>query len=450
MINYQVVLYDIVKKQGITDKSIESFRNIDTILSNNKIDIYEKVNQLQTYLNASNLNIKECRLAVNDDILNVINTMFQKEPFKSKTQLDVQNISDSVKTILGYIIDKQTVTVNVDELYTVGNVDANVIKSYVQAMNTVIAQQNIYSILNFINKLNLQNMYKSYLLQNDYTQLTIPLLIYNALNDKDNINNTDSFRFKEVYEHILSFTNSVNDNTDNEFLTYFSENVKKLDIQFTDIKGHELIDSFNAAEITVDRNIFNSDKIRVSLFLSKVQSIDNITQDMYDNWNDSLYTIINTLLQDNNIMNDTVSLIKNTLQKPVKIVVDQKGACKDYTIEKVIQDMTVNKQSIGYKALTGKDDKKKQTVEECIIQDYKQILKDDYNIIDEVPNNFFQSLNDLLNKKDDKVMLRPFEWCKPENIKNAFNALYKLLLNEDTYTNMTLYYTIVYCKLNID
>ena len=112
--------------------------------------------------------------------------------------------------------------------------------------------------------------------------------------------------------------------------------------------------------------------------------------------------------------------------------------------------MTVDKQSIGYKALTGKDDKKKQTVEECIIQDYKQILKDDYNIIDEVPNNFFQSLNDLLNKKDDKVMLRPFEWCKPENIKNAFNALYKLLLNEDTYTNMTLYYTIVYCKLNID
>ena len=171
---------------------------------------------------------------------------------------------------------------------------------------------------------------------------------------------------------------------------------------------------------------------------------------MYDNWNDSLYTVINTLLQDNNIMNDTVSLIKNTLQKPVKIVVDKKGACKDYTIEKVIQDMTVGKQSIGYKALTGKDDKKKQTVEECIIQDYKQILKDDYNIIDEVPNNFFQSLNDLLNKKDDKVMLRPFEWCKPENIKNAFNALYKLLLNEDIYTNMTLYYTIVYCKLNID
>ena len=168
MINYQVILYDIVKKQGITDKSIESFRNIDTILSNNKIDIYEKVNQLQTYLNASNLNIKECKLAVNDDILNVINTMFQKEPFKSKTQLDVQNISDSAKTILGYIIDKQTVTVNVDELYTVGNVDANVIKSYVQAMNTVIAQQNIYSILNFINKLNLQNMYKSYLLQNKY------------------------------------------------------------------------------------------------------------------------------------------------------------------------------------------------------------------------------------------------------------------------------------------
>ena len=452
MINYQVILYDIVKKQGITDKSIESFRNIDTILSNNKIDIYEKVNQLQTYLNASNLNIKECKLAVNDDILNVINTMFQKEPFKSKTQLDVQNISDSAKTILGYIIDKQTVTVNVDELYTVGNVDANVIKSYVQAMNTVIAQQNIYSILNFINKLNLQNMYKSYLLQNDYTQLTIPLLIYNALNDKDNINNTDSFRFKEVYEHISSFTNSVNDNTDNEFLTYFSENVKKLDIQFTDIKGHELIDSFNAAEITVDRNIFNSnsDKIRVSLFLSKVQSIDNITQDMYDNWNDSLYTVINTLLQDNNIMNDTVSLIKNTLQKPVKIVVDKNGACKDYTIEKVIQDMTVDKQSIGYKALTGKDGKKKQTVEECIIQDYKQILKDDYNIIDEVPNNFFRSLNDLLNKKDDKVMLRPFEWCKPENIKNAFNALYKLLLNEGTYTNMTLYYTIVYCKLNID
>ena len=72
MINYQVILYDIVKKQGITDKSIESFRNIDTILSNNKIDIYEKVNQLQTYLNASNLNIKECKLAVNDDILNVI------------------------------------------------------------------------------------------------------------------------------------------------------------------------------------------------------------------------------------------------------------------------------------------------------------------------------------------------------------------------------------------
>lgn len=449
MINYQVILYDIVKKQGITDKSIESFRNIDTILSNNKIDIYEKVNQLQTYLNASNVNIKECRLAVNNDILNVINTMFQNEPFKSKTQQDVQNISDSAKTILGYIIDKQTVTVNVDELYTVENVDANVIKSYVQAMNTVIAQQNIYSILNFINKLNLQNMYKSYLLQNDYTQLTIPLLVYNALNDKDNINNTDCFRFKEVYEHIQSFTDSVNDNTDNEFLTYFSENVKKLDIQFTDIKGHELIDSFNAAEIMVDRNIFNSnnDKIRVSLFLSKVQSIDNITQDMYDNWNESLYTVINTLLQNNNSMNDTVSLIKNTLRKPVKILVDGNGKLKDYTIEKVIHDMTVDKQSIGYKALTGKADKKKQTVEECIIQDYKQVLKDDYNITDEVPNNFFQSLNDMLNKKDDKVMLRPFEWCKPENIKNAFNALYKLLLNEEVYTNMTLYYTIVYCKL---
>ena len=444
------IIYNVVYHNMLSTDLFNEFSNIINELNddnNTDADIKNKAIKLNQFLRKCGITPLNIYLEPNNLINEKISQIIENDIFKNNIQLSQNDISNiSYKTIIKYIIQNETTKIDKDKLYNIEPITDDEMKQFIDTFNNMISQKTLISILQFIFSNNFISYYNK-LIDDKFSQLEIPINIYNTLGNKDVQDNINTQRYKDIYSTLLELLKKDNEQ---EYIEYFKQNISNIDIK------EGIKDVFLKKQIDVDKDIFKTNKLTVSKFLENIQNLDVITNEQFTKWNTLLSETLVSININSEELNNNIEKIKESLKSDkVSVVIDEKT--RTSILCKKIFELFYTTPS-ALKTLNGRDTKSgnKYTVGENIIKELQELFNTnlpDMDIkISNKDNSFFKSFNLLVS--DDTINIFKFfknlsNKINGSNIFNVYTIILNYISNNKPYTALSVFYTLMYYMDNI-
>ena len=317
---------------------------------------------------------------------------------------------------------------------------------FIDTFNNMISQKTLISILQFIFSNNFISYYNK-LIDDKFSQLEIPINIYNTLVNKAVQDNINTQRYKDIYSTLLELLKKDNEQ---EYIDYFKQNISNIDIK------EGIKDVFLKKQIDVDKDVFKTNKLTVSKFLENIQNLDVITTEQFTKWNTLLSETLVSININSEELNNNIEKIKESLKSDkVSVVIDEKT--RTPILCKKIFELFYTTPS-ALKTLNGRDTKSgnKYSVGENIIKELQELFNTnlpDMDIqISNKDNSFFKSFNLLVS--DDTINIFKFfknlsNKINGSNIFNVYTIILNYISNNKPYPALSVFYTLMYFMDNI-
>ena len=444
------IIYNVVYHNMLSTDLFNEFSNIINELNddnNTNADIKNKAIKLNQFLRKCRITPLNIYLEPNNLINEKISQIIENDIFKNNTQLSQNDISNiSYKTIIKYIIQNETTKIDKDKLYNIEPITDDEMKQFIDTFNNMISQKTLISILQFIFSNNFISCYNK-LIDDKFSQLEIPINIYNTLVNKEVQDNINTQRYKDIYSTLLEL---LKKDDEQEYIDYFKQNISNIDIK------EGIKDVFLKKQIDVDKDIFKTNKLTVSKFLENIQNLDVITNEQFTKWNTLLSETLVSININSEELNNNIEKIKESLKSDkVSVVIDEKT--RTSILCKKIFELFYTTPS-ALKTLNGRDTKSgnKYSVGENIIKELQELFNTnlpDMNIqISNKDNSFFKSFNLLVS--DDTINIFKFfknlsNKINGSNIFNVYTIILNYISNNKPYPALSVFYTLMYFMDNI-
>ena len=444
------IIYNVVYHNMLSTDLFNEFSNIINELNddnNTNADIKNKAIKLNQFLRKCRITPLNIYLEPNNLINEKISQIIENDIFKNNIQLSQNDISNiSYKTIIKYIIQNETTEIDKDKLYDIEPITDDEMTQFIDTFNNMISQKTLISILQFIFYNNFISCYNK-LIDDKFSQLEIPINIYNTLVNKAVQDNINTQRYKDIYSTLLELLKKDNEQ---EYIDYFKQNISNIDIK------EGIKDVFLKKQIDVDKDVFKTNKLTVSKFLENIQNLDVITNEQFTKWNTLLSDTLLSLNEKSENLEDSINEIKETLNtSKVTVVIG-----KDEKTNK-LQTTTILCKEIfklfytNIKTLDGHDttngEKDNLSIGEHIINELQDLFNINLNnlkiqIINK-DNSFFKSFK-LLLSNDNKEILSFFKQFKvidgSLNIFDIYKTILDYISNDKPYDGLSMFYSLMY------
>lgn len=450
------IIYNVVYRKMLSPELFDDFNKIIERLNddNNKNeDFRKKAIELNQFFKKCGINPLNIYLKPNNLISEKISQITNTDIFKNNIQLTQEDVSNlSYKTIISYIIQNCRTDIDKDKLYDIKSIDDDKMTTFIGTFNDMIEEKTLISILKFI-YFNNFTLYYSKLFDDKFSQLNVPIDIYKALVDnKDVQDNINSNHYKEIYAKLLTL---LKKDDDKEFIEYFRKNISEIDI------NEGIKDIFLKKEITVDKDIFKTDKLTVSKFLENVQNLnDVITYEQFKKWNDSLSETLVSIDTNTEELKTNIENIKKSLNTDeASVVIDKDEQTKKETRMSISCKKIFNlfNTPSAIKTLNGIDKSSgdNSTVGGNIIKELQELFDNnlpDLEIHISKDNSFFESFKLLVS--DENIEIFTFfknlsSKINGSNIFNVYTTILNYISNNKPYPALSVFYTLMYFIGNI-
>ena len=445
------IIYNVVYHNMLSTDLFNEFSNIINELNddnNTIVDIKNKAIKLNQFLRKCRITPLNIYLEPNNLINEKISQIIENDIFKNNTQLSQNDISNiSYKTIIKYIIQNETTEIYKDKLYDIEPITDDEMTQFIDTFNNMISQKTLISILQFIFSNNFISYYNK-LIDDKFSQLEVPINIYNTLGKKDVQDNINTQRYKDIYSTLLELLKKDNEQ---EYIEYFKQNISNIDIK------EGLKDVFLKKQIDVDKDVFKTNKLTVSKFLENIQNLDVITNEQFTKWNTLLSDTLLSININSEELNNNIEKIKESLKSDkVSVVIDENKTRTSILCKKIFELFYTTTSAL--KTLNGRDTKSgnKYTVGENIIKELQELFNTnlpDMDIkISNKDNSFFKSFNLLVS--DDTINIFKFfknlsNKINGSNIFNVYTIILNYISNNQPYPALSVFYTLMYYMDNI-
>lgn len=448
------IIYNVVYHNTLSTDLFNEFSNIINELNddnNTNADIKNKAIKLNQFLRKCRITPLNIYLEPNNLINEKISQIIENNIFKKNIQLSQNDISNiSYKTIIKYIIQNETTKIDKDKLYDIEPITDDEMKQFIDTFNNMISQKTLISILQFIFYNNFISCYNK-LIDDKFSQLEIPINIYNTLVDKDVQDNINTQRYKDIYSTLLELLKKDNEQ---EYIEYFKQNISNIDIK------EGIKDAFLKKQIDVDKDVFKTNKLTVSKFLENIQNLDVITNEQFINWNKLLSDTLLSLTENSEELKDSIEEIKYELTNyKVDVVIDKdKEANKVKKVPILCKDI-FKLFSTEIKTLSGheKGDDSNLSIGEHIINELQEELNLvlNNNLKEGEPkiqiinknNSFFKSFDLLISNDNTKIISffkQSFSNVNNSNISKIYETILTYIKKSESYTWLSVFYTLMY------
>ena len=437
------IIYNVVYHNMLSTDLFNEFSNIINELNddnNTIVDIKNKAIKLNQFLRKCRITPLNIYLEPNNLINEKISQIIENDIFKNNTQLSQNDISNiSYKTIIKYIIQNETTEIYKDKLYDIEPITDDEMTQFIDTFNNMISQKTLISILQFIFSNNFISYYNK-LIDDKFSQLEVPINIYNTLGKKDVQDNINTQRYKDIYSTLLELLKKDNEQ---EYIEYFKQNISNIDIK----EGLK----------DVDKDVFKTNKLTVSKFLENIQNLDVITNEQFTKWNTLLSDTLLSININSEELNNNIEKIKESLKSDkVSVVIDENKTRTSILCKKIFELFYTTTSAL--KTLNGRDTKSgnKYTVGENIIKELQELFNTnlpDMDIkISNKDNSFFKSFNLLVS--DDTINIFKFfknlsNKINGSNIFNVYTIILNYISNNQPYPALSVFYTLMYYMDNI-
>ena len=445
------IIYNVVYHNMLSTDLFNEFSNIINELNddnNTIVDIKNKAIKLNQFLRKCRITPLNIYLEPNNLINEKISQIIENYIFKNNIQLSQNDISNiSYKTIIKYIIQNETTEIDKDKLYNIEPITDDEMTQFIDTFNNMISQKTLISILQFIFSNNFISYYNK-LIDDKFSQLEIPINIYNTLGNKVVQDNINTQRYKDIYSTLLELLKKDNEQ---EYIEYFKQNISNIDIK------EGIKDAFLKKQIDVDKDVFKTNKLTVSKFLENIQNLDVITNEQFTKWNTLLSETLVSININSEELNNNIEKIKESLKSDkVSVVIDENKTRTSILCKKIFELFYTTPSAL--KTLNGRDTKSgnKYTVGENIIKELQELFNTnlpDMDIkISNKDNSFFKSFNLLVS--DDTINIFKFfknlsNKINGSNIFNVYTIILNYMSNNKPYSALSAFYTLMYFMDNI-
>ena len=445
------IIYNVVYHNMLSTDLFNEFSNIINELNddnNTNADIKNKAIKLNQFLRKCGITPLNIYLEPNNLINEKISQIIENDIFKNNIQLSQNDISNiSYKTIIKYIIQNETTEIDKDKLYDIEPITDDEMTQFIDTFNNMISQKTLISILQFIFSNNFISYYNK-LIDDKFSQLEIPINIYNTLVNKNVQDNINTQRYKDIYSTLLEL---LKKDDEQEYIAYFKQNISNIDIK------EGIKDVFLKKQIDVDKDIFKTNKLTVSKFLENIQNLDVITNEQFTKWNTLLSETLVSINIKSEELNNNIEKIKESLKSDkVSVVIDENNTRTSILCKKIFELFYTTTSAL--KTLNGRDTKSgnKYTVGENIIKELQELFNTnlpDMDIkISNKDNSFFKSFNLLVS--DDTINIFKFfknlsNKINGSNIFNVYTIILNYISNNNPYPALSVFYTLMYYMDNI-
>lgn len=445
------IIYNVVYHNMLSTDLFNEFSNIINELNddnNTNADIKNKAIKLNQFLRKCRITPLNIYLEPNNLINEKISQIIENDIFKNNIQLSQNDISNiSYKTIIKYIIQNETTEIDKDKLYDIEPITDDEMTQFIDTFNNMISQKTLISILQFIFSNNFISYYNK-LIDDKFSQLEIPINIYNTLGNKDVQDNINTQRYKDIYSTLLEL---LKKDDEQEYIAYFKQNISNIDIK------EGIKDVFLKKQIDVDKDVFKTNKLTVSKFLENIQNLDVITNEQFTKWNTLLSETLASININSEELNNNIEKIKESLKSDkVSVVIDENKTRTSILCKKIFELFYTTPSAL--KTLNGRDTKSgnKYTVGENIIKELQELFNTnlpDMDIkISNKDNSFFKSFKLLVS--DDTINIFKFfknlsNKINGSNIFNVYTIILNYMSNNNPYPALSAFYTLMYFMDNI-
>ena len=439
------IIYNVVYHNMLSTDLFNEFSNIINELNddnNTDADIKNKAIKLNQFLRKCGITPLNIYLEPNNLINEKISQIIENDIFKNNIQLSQNDISNiSYKTIIKYIIQNETTEIDKDKLYNIEPITDDEMTQFIDTFNNMISQKTLISILQFIFSNNFISYYNK-LIDDKFSQLEIPINIYNALGNKDVQDNINTQRYKDIYSTLLEL---LKKDDEQEYIDYFKQNISNIDIK------EGIKDVFLKKQIDVDKDVFKTNKLTVSKFLENIQNLDVITNEQFTKWNTLLSETLVSININSEELNNNIEKIKESLKSDkVSVVIDENKTRTSILCKKIFELFYTNIKTLdGHDTTNGEKDN--LSIGEHIINELQDLFNINLNnlkiqIINK-DNSFFKSFK-LLLSNDNKEILSFFKQFKvidgSLNIFDIYKTILDYISNDKPYDGLSMFYSLMY------
>ena len=457
MVNYQSILYPIVRSYLNSSDDITKFKDLCEELATIKTveDCEQKSKILCEYLhnecniqNVTKSKIKFKYVQELGSVLNQIkNSKLVNEPF-NQGSFTYNAYGKIVSYVCKYPDDEKVNTVNLE---STEDIDDSTFNSFINGLNVIkdsfkdqqTMQSVISNILSFLISNNIVTSKKE-----NFEELYYPVKLYEFITNQENINIFNVDTYISQYQKL---TKDADDTILNEVLMFISGNQFSIQVDQND----------NTTIITQLLESEFKDKQTVDQFIKSLNNVDDVTMDDIKKWNDKLISIVKDILQQNENNQKFIDSLQQTLNTNVQIVIDFNGNTITKKLSQVLIDIS-NSDKLLSSPYDNKLSDDKISLGSGIIEDLKNIIVNELGLKDQLQyikfigddvdksykNNyqlFIKSLPMLCDKnecanyfKNDKL------WDPNINADAIFQAICQLFINKKIYEYITAYYYIKY------
>lgn len=434
MLNFQNILYPIVRDKLVNNGKLEYFKNVCSKLDAIKSldDCEQLATNLYTFLRQFGIaDVKTVKLQNNSQLLqrlqDVKNSILEIDkqssnfsfPFDTYGKLLAYLMKNGIKENIEYS-DFSDIETPFDE------------KTYNTALNELKkSTESIYDTILFLVNNDIQ--YKTD--TETFDELNIPIQIYEIMLNGNNIMQVQLDSYVEAYTALQS-----NDATDETLITSvlaLSDKQQNIEQSIPDKTKNDVLSSVKKYNI--------DDQEGENFIRSVISSADSTTIDDIKKKNKQFVNAVLSVINNNVENNKLKELVKNSLSKVIKIAKETSGGTVDVSIQKIIEDMN-NMPGKAYLQAIDKNKGIDAKISDGILSEYKDLLSKQNIKADSISTKFFADLTQLLDENSEQQLLA-FDSIEAENKIAAFNTFIQLLTNNPKLPYISLYYTLTYVTL---
>lgn len=428
---FQNIIYAAAKKKIVNNSNV--FANTFDTVVRTASELYDKGEVQKMY----DILVRYF-LQIND--MTAINNNFADFKYDADLQAEIDKAIQSVKKITQltaqqiYIIRniKTRGITDIKQLKGIDTIDDDLdvidTNTFINSFNNIVNQQDISSILNFIQVNGLQNAYKLSVTDTQ-SGLVIFKLIYDAINNNELCKQFDKISIGTAYVELASSINDVQLKENCQFLC--DEEIEF----YVEQNSHSILDKYKqlSIDLTLQNKEYNTVESLFSAILSDDMFISKLSDDELKTVRTKLYEGILNVIKDQKTKLGFPEMIQGneySAMQLLNIVLNKKpGAGKTY-LEMI--EIVFKEDSVDLFKSTGPFED--LTFYEGLYDDFKDIFDNDihpssdtgYKITDDV--KLFWEAGMKLNKR-----LNDSQQLDNDSIKPAFQEFGKVALNCSDY-----------------